>query len=476
MQEITALDVDSFILYLGNGHGENRLDEASQKLVYDLFCVVNQLKPMGDDELRKFWIRVHRPEFQEYCERSFSEDEEYTDEQMKEWYLSEYPDDEKWYKFSSVYYRDPYTGEEYYGVGLNDESILSINPKEKPGFPIDVTEVVNWLIIEAEKVVEDTRRGDYNQFIKDCLPDKYKYGTILRKDFWNIYPDEREAYLSGFGNGEVDEFLTYKPEFAEKYNEKGVPDNAFNIMTARLFYETCAIGYRAAGYENREKWKFEDSEEEHKRYGEDTPKELYYMHADGRDNGLKDVPLDDPLEFEKWCREEGDYYSFNGNHPYEVVTSGSIRYSIHLYPQLDKDSARWFFGLSGDAYSTSIETIKFYLGLKREGIPVVLYNGLRIAARLEETDRIGILPDYISPFYAKYGSGVVGYEVLDHINLMGREKPEMVAEKANWIEQEEVRLQSVKHKSLEERIEEHGGELNLTTEYDWGEPRGRELW
>ena len=33
-----------------------------------------------------------------------------------------------------------------------------------------------------------------------------------------------------------------------------------------------------------------------------------------------------------------------------------------------------------------------------------------------------------------------------------------------------------KHKTLEERAAEYGGELNLDGEYDWGEPVGREIW
>lgn len=33
-----------------------------------------------------------------------------------------------------------------------------------------------------------------------------------------------------------------------------------------------------------------------------------------------------------------------------------------------------------------------------------------------------------------------------------------------------------KHKTLEERAAEYGGELNLDGECDWGEPVGREVW
>lgn len=33
-----------------------------------------------------------------------------------------------------------------------------------------------------------------------------------------------------------------------------------------------------------------------------------------------------------------------------------------------------------------------------------------------------------------------------------------------------------RHRTLEERAAEYGGNLNLDGEYDWGEPVGREVW
>lgn len=33
-----------------------------------------------------------------------------------------------------------------------------------------------------------------------------------------------------------------------------------------------------------------------------------------------------------------------------------------------------------------------------------------------------------------------------------------------------------RHKTLEERAAEYGGNLNLDGEYDWGDPLGREVW
>ena len=33
-----------------------------------------------------------------------------------------------------------------------------------------------------------------------------------------------------------------------------------------------------------------------------------------------------------------------------------------------------------------------------------------------------------------------------------------------------------RHRSLKERAEEYGGNLNISGEFDWGEPIGSEVW
>lgn len=33
-----------------------------------------------------------------------------------------------------------------------------------------------------------------------------------------------------------------------------------------------------------------------------------------------------------------------------------------------------------------------------------------------------------------------------------------------------------RHRTLEERIAAYGGEFNVIADYDWGEPKGREMW
>ena len=53
------------------------------------------------------------------------------------------------------------------------------------------------------------------------------------------------------------------------------------LQTAYDFFRFCAMGYAENGYAGCEK----------------SPKEQYYLHADGRDDGLGDIDPDDPEAF-----------------------------------------------------------------------------------------------------------------------------------------------------------------------------------
>lgn len=65
-------------------------------------------------------------------------------------------------------------------------------------------------------------------------------------------------------------------------------------MTANDFYRFCALGYSANKYK-----------------GCDLPtKEQYYLHADGRDEGLKDLDGDSPEAFREWMQHRP-----RGGHP-----------------------------------------------------------------------------------------------------------------------------------------------------------------
>ena len=263
------------------------------------------------------------------------------------------------------------------------------------------------------------------------MPDAYKYGVISRKDYWNIYPEERKDYRGAFKEWQIKDFLRCKNEFAADY----IPENCVQHMTARDFYEACAVCYKAVRIEQRVHFPFKDSKKEHLYYNGTTPKELYYMFADGRDDGLSNVPMDDVTAFAEWRNQKGPYYEFNGHHPWEILPSGSVEYSMHL--QVMKSPRGFYYGLSGSTFHRSKDTIHSYLAVRKAGLPVKIYDGQKMVARFEETDMIGIVPQGRSTSYV---DRIMQYEIMDAVHLSDDEKPEQVAEKAIWQPEIECKL------------------------------------
>lgn len=83
---------------------------------------------------------------------------------------------------------------------------------------------------------------------------------------------------AAFKDWQIEEFLRCKDEFLADH----IPGNCMRHITARDFYEACAVCYKAVRMEQRVHFPFRDAKEEHLRYNGTTPKELYYMFADGR--------------------------------------------------------------------------------------------------------------------------------------------------------------------------------------------------
>ena len=120
---------------------------------------------------------------------------------------------------------------------------------------------------------------------------------------------------------------------------------------------------------------------------------MYYANADGRDNGLIDVPMDDPDAFEEWAQGKGEYYTFNGSHPWEIIPSFDISLSMHLAPR--KREAGYFFVLSGDSIPRTPETIIAANALYEAGYPVEVVGLDGIQKRLEGEDYLTVAPQNV---------------------------------------------------------------------------------
>ena len=164
--------------------------------------------------------------------------------------------------------------------------------------------------------------------------------------------------------------------------------------------------------------------------GSMTPKEQYFRFADGRDGGLSEINENSSEEFVKWLNGS----EWHGSHPWEVCRGGN---STHISLYVYCDNCGFYLGLAGSSYSRSTEIIKFYLALFRSGIPVVIYDGKKLTERVMGTEKIGVVPQGITPKYCH--SYFPGEDIISFINLP-YENTEKVAQKCVWQDIREIKL------------------------------------
>jgi hypothetical protein len=187
-------------------------------------------------------------------------------------------------------------------------------------------------------------------------------------------------------------------------------------MTANEFYRCCALGYAANQYE----------------WTNLSPKEQYQKHADGRDDGLSNIDGDSQEAFLCWLNDRKSHIG----HPWEVCRGGNSTH-ISLYVQHDQNGFHLI--LAGDAYTRTIETVKFYLALRHAGYPVYVMEGKTLAKRLLGTERMGIVPEGVFPAYCT--SYFPNEHIIDFANLPDEER-QALAQYCVWQPIPEVKLAS----------------------------------
>ena len=401
---LTSPQVENYIeLYNNDLLNPNKLNKESEKLVVDFFEIAKSIRSYGEEgiEIRKFYFFAPKGTFEEY-KKLHSEDEN----TLKKWFKYE---KDKWYEVKLICHHIIPINNPVYSVYINDFNILSVNNlTNKESATIDATNFIQELIDIEKEVITELKAGTYNERIRKEMPYTMRYGQISRHDYWEMFPKEKAKYA----------FSDHEYKIISKASKETVPVK----LTARKFYEACAICYKAVGMEANSS-RFEDTEEEHERYNGTTPKEMYYKFADGRDDGLCDVPLDDETEFQKWLNHE-EPYTKTGGHPFEIVFSYSGNKSIHLYIINNK------LLLTGGEYPANVTAARMYVGLVENNIPVA-FDAFPITNRLEEKDYIGVLPSYV---YRK-DTGKYDNITLDE-NLY-----EKLKDKITWEEIPEVGLE-----------------------------------
>jgi hypothetical protein len=117
-------------------------------------------------------------------------------------------------------------------------------------------------------------------------------------------------------------------------------------------------------------------------------REMYKKWADGRDEGLTQLPLNDAAAFERWYRDG----SRMGGHPWEVFRGGN---STHINLSVTRDFADRGWEIHLEAFSSTrlAETCRSALAFLALKKPFVLDHKESYLLRLTAGDNVGILPE-----------------------------------------------------------------------------------
>ncbi|MBO5021359.1 MAG: hypothetical protein J6D52_11905 [Clostridia bacterium] len=398
-----APQIDTYAHHLADRYRHNYdihipFDSVSVQNIEELFRLIKQIKPTKDKDIHELWLSAETGPIEAFGDY----DEMYEDgqvdsrEEFEEWWKSYYPYDQVWYNMCTVERED----NGYKCIFLNHKMVIEIDHRKKNRtFEEDISEFTTWLLEEVKKCLAELKAGTYNKRINRELPCGQKTGTILLKDLWDLFPQRRADFFEDISQTEIEEFVTLM--------DKQRKDDSDRIkhLTVNDFFSLCALGYKANNYEGTDL----------------SPREQYYLHADGRDDDLGKINPDSVEEFRDWLLNKLKY-----GHPWEVCRGGN---STHISLYVGYDEAGFFLILAGSAWTRTIETVKFYLALINAGFPVYLRDGKILASRLLETERIGVVPDGVFPCYCEML--FPGEHIIDFMNLP-YENREQIAELCVW--------------------------------------------
>ena len=386
---LTAPKIDGYIDQLkSSGFQPHDCTPETTAMLPALFAEVMKISPYYANGVRVLHFRVDRGPIGDFGD--FNEMREWGDvenrEDFERLWREYYPEDTKWFSVHFVQKDD------YQAVWINHKLVISycpLNGKKQTYFAVDATELMGWLIGEVKKCQQELRDGTYNDRVARELPSWHRFGTITRKALWELWPEEKTDFFKNITDADVQDFM----KLMQTTDEEKTPAGHLPEMTSGLFFRCCELGYRANKYEKLD--------------GR-SPKEMYLAHADGRDEGLRDIPVDSADAFRKWFFDR----KRSGGHPWEVCRGGN---STHVSLYIVHSEEGFYLSVDGRSWGRSIESINFYLAIRRAGYPVVIRDGKRLAARLTGTDRIGIVPDGVYPAYCE--SYFNDDDIIDYMNL-----------------------------------------------------------
>ena len=405
---IKAPKVNHWIFVLKDG--KFVFDKKTLEAIDKVYAILDAVEPCGEDNRRELWLKAERGTIDDYDDYERLKDEEVVEnyEEFEKMWHDEYPDEISWYHLVTI------ERDDYRAMFLGRELIYQSRILEAhSSYEYNVEELFVWMQDAVKKCIAQMQEETYNDDVNNNLNARQRTGTISRKDYWDIFPERKDAYLSNITDAEIKKFVSY---ISEQHDNKPV-GSYLDEMTAEKFYEFCSMGYKANKYEHLEGL---------------TAKEQYYKMADGRDNGLSEIDGESPLEFADWLND----LQRKGGHPWEVCRGGN---STHVGLYVDHNENGYYLAVAGKSWSRSIEAIKFYNVLRDSGTAVYLYEAKGITDRLLGQDIIGIVPEHVIPVYCE--QWFPRMKILDFMNLPYEDEPyEKMLEKIVWLPEEKQYL------------------------------------
>ena len=461
--KLVAPDIDRLLRcfdrgYLNPSVPSMRLLDA----IEPLFSALHDLAPLkANNEAKALWLFIPRGTIEDYD--SFEDMLEYGEIENRTEYealwLEDYPEPVSWYKLVLVEVRGKDGSLKHRGVSLGNKIIINAmldRDEWKTDSHSDITEetaiaLCSLIVQAAEESMCKVRNGTYNDLVKESLPYQFRTGVVQRSVVWERDPEWKEYALEGLPQATLSAFESFLRNGANDLNRIG----RLKHMTANDFFRACALGYKACGYEKTDI----------------PPAEQYFLHADGRDEGLSGrgyglnagpgIDFDDPSAWDQWYfhREQ------HGGHPWEVCRGGNSThvslYVCHDQNDLDylfraekiteeeykkrSENAGYYYSIAGKYRAA--EAVSFYVALSQAGLPVVLSDAEEIMARFEGTGYIGIVPHDVATRYCenmfpeKYG------RVIDYIHVY-QDELNLFGDVIEWLPEEEARIDERKTAGL----------------------------
>ena len=450
---LTAPDVDSLLWHFEHGiRNPARPSDNVCKAIDALSLTLRDLAPLRrNNEVKSIWVAVPRGTIDDFgsYEDMLENGEISSREEYEQYWEESYPDPLKWYELviAEGFCKDGTKDFAVVRVGKNIIINASFQHVSGRDWCIDnenaAVELCSLLTTAAEQSMDRLRNGTYNQWVADELPYYLRTGVVQRSVVWEKDAEEKEEALKDVDKETVDAMRNLINSGMNNADKIG----RLKHMTANDFFRACAIGYKACGYKGQDK----------------PPADQYFMHADGRDEGLSGrgcglnegpgIDPDDPDAWDGWYFDRKRF----GGHPWEVCSGGNSTH-VDLYVQNDKNDLEYLLKtekISADEYKERYEAagyyfevagkyrapeaIKFYIALSNAGLPVILDDAKEIMSRYDGSGYIGIVPHDCIPVYCesmfpeKYG------RIIDYMHVY-EEEMQMFGDDIEWLPEETAEL------------------------------------